>query len=111
MSGGEQVSASEAAAALREVTAGEFASDPELAVEVRRVAGEAGLGRPLRHPRVQKPGLALAGHFYGVVHRDIKPANLLLVTPPEGFPLPAGMPLVKVADFGLALLAAEEGRA
>jgi serine/threonine protein kinase len=45
----------------------------------------------------------------GVVHRDIKPANLLLVQPPEGFPLPAGMPLVKIADFGLAFLSSEEG--
>jgi serine/threonine protein kinase len=45
----------------------------------------------------------------GVVHRDIKPANLLLVQPPEGFPLPAGMPLIKIADFGLAFLSAEEG--
>ncbi len=45
----------------------------------------------------------------GVVHRDIKPANLLLVQPPEGFPLPKGMPLIKIADFGLAFLSAEEG--
>lgn len=45
----------------------------------------------------------------GVVHRDIKPANLLLVQPPEGFPLPTGMPQVKIADFGLAFLASEEG--
>ena len=43
----------------------------------------------------------------GIVHRDIKPANLLLVTPPQGYPLPAGMPMVKIADFGLALLATE----
>ncbi len=40
----------------------------------------------------------------GIVHRDIKPANLLLVEPPDGFPLPPGMPMVKIADFGLALL-------
>jgi HPr kinase/phosphorylase len=32
-----------------------------------RLAGESGLGRPIRHPRVQKSGLALAGHYYGVV--------------------------------------------
>ena len=44
----------------------------------------------------------------GIVHRDIKPANLLLVEPPAGFPLPAGMPLVKIADFGLAFLTANE---
>lgn len=43
-----------------------------------------------------------------IVHRDIKPANLLLVDPPAGFPLPPGMPLVKIADFGLAFLATSE---
>jgi hypothetical protein len=43
-----------------------------------------------------------------IVHRDIKPANLLLVQPPAGFPLPAGVPLVKIADFGLARLAQDE---
>ena len=46
-------------------------------------------------------GLAHAA-AQGLVHRDIKPANLLLLEPPAGFPLPAGMPLVKIADFGLA---------
>ena len=39
-----------------------------------------------------------------VVHRDIKPANILLVAPPEGFPVPKGLPMVKIADFGLAFL-------
>ena len=53
-------------------------------------------------------GLAHAARG-GVVHRDIKPANLLLVQPPEGFPLPVGMPLIKIADFGLAFLSADEG--
>jgi serine/threonine protein kinase len=46
------------------------------------------------------------GDRLGIVHRDIKPANLLLVDPPEGFPLPAGVPMVKIADFGLAMLTA-----
>ena len=40
----------------------------------------------------------------GVIHRDIKPSNLLLVSPPVGFSMPPGVPLLKVADFGLALL-------
>jgi serine/threonine protein kinase len=38
----------------------------------------------------------------GVFHRDIKPANLFLTQPPTGYPLPPGIPLVKVTDFGLA---------
>jgi serine/threonine protein kinase len=40
----------------------------------------------------------------GVVHRDIKPANLFLVPPPTGLELPPGVPMVKVTDFGLALM-------
>ncbi len=48
-------------------------------------------------------GLAYAASA-GVIHRDIKPANLLLTNPPPGFPLEPGVPLVKIADFGLALL-------
>ncbi len=50
-----------------EVTVGDLENDPNLTIRLRRVAGEAGLVRPLRHPRVQKSGLALAGHFHGVV--------------------------------------------
>ncbi len=43
---------------------------------------------------------------HDVVHRDIKPDNLLLVAAPEGSQLPEGLPMVKVADFGLAYLRA-----
>lgn len=38
----------------------------------------------------------------GIIHRDVKPANILLTKPPAGSELKAGVPLVKVADFGLA---------
>ena len=40
----------------------------------------------------------------GIIHRDIKPGNLILTEAPAGFDLPAGVPLVKIADFGLARL-------
>jgi HPr kinase/phosphorylase len=50
-----------------EITVRDLVTDPHLTIRVRQVAGEAGLARPLRHPRVQKSGLALAGHFHGVV--------------------------------------------
>ena len=42
-------------------------SDPAIGIVLRVAAGEAGLDRLLLHPRVQKSGLALAGHYYGVV--------------------------------------------
>jgi HPr kinase/phosphorylase len=50
-----------------EITAGELAAAERLGVRLKRVAGETGLSRPIRHPRIQKSGLALAGHYYGVV--------------------------------------------
>ncbi len=50
-----------------EISVEALASDPELSIVLTRVAGETGLSRPIRHPRVQKSGLALAGHYHGVV--------------------------------------------
>jgi HPr kinase/phosphorylase len=52
---------------IPKLTVREVAEDPQLTVGLRRLAGEAGLDRPLRHPRIQKNGLALAGHHEGVV--------------------------------------------
>ncbi|MCL2448807.1 MAG: HPr(Ser) kinase/phosphatase [Polyangiaceae bacterium] len=57
---------------IPELDVGRFATHPRLEIELRRIAGEAGLERPLRHPRVQKNGLALAGHFHGVVPTRIQ---------------------------------------
>jgi HPr kinase/phosphorylase len=50
-----------------EIGVGALSSDAQLTVKLTRWAGEGGLDRPIRHPRVQKSGLALAGHFFGVV--------------------------------------------
>ena len=40
--------------------------DSALGLNVRLVGGAAGLGREIRHPRIQKSGLALVGHVHGV---------------------------------------------
>jgi HPr kinase/phosphorylase len=50
-----------------ELTVRALLSDAALAVPLRLVAGASGIDRPIRHPRIQKPGLALTGHFWGVV--------------------------------------------
>ncbi|MDB4942682.1 MAG: HPr kinase/phosphorylase [Labilithrix sp.] len=52
---------------MSEVTVGDLMADTRLAAELTQLVGQAGMGRPVRHPRVQKSGLALAGHYYGVV--------------------------------------------
>jgi HPr kinase/phosphorylase len=52
---------------IQKLTVRQLTEDPHLAVGLRLVAGEEGLDRPLCHPRVQKNGLALAGHYHGVV--------------------------------------------
>lgn len=43
-----------------------------------------------------------SAHQVGIIHRDIKPANMILTDTPQGSKFPAYVPLVKIADFGLA---------
>jgi HPr kinase/phosphorylase len=45
---------------------------PELRTQLRLVAGERGLDRGITHPRIQKSGLALAGHLVGMVASRIQ---------------------------------------
>jgi HPr kinase/phosphorylase len=52
---------------IPKLTVGQLVQDPHLGVSLRRLSGEDSLDRPLNHPRVQKNGLALAGHHDGVV--------------------------------------------
>lgn len=52
---------------LNEIAVRDFATDPRLGLRLDLVAGTRGMDRPVLHPRVQKSGLALAGHFQGVV--------------------------------------------
>jgi HPr kinase/phosphorylase len=49
------------------LTAAAILEDPTLAVRLSLGGGAAGLGRRVDHPRIQKSGLALAGHYHGVV--------------------------------------------
>jgi HPr kinase/phosphorylase len=42
-------------------------ADQGLGVELTLIAGAAGLDRQVHHTRIQKSGLALAGHFHGIV--------------------------------------------
>jgi len=48
-------------------------------------------------------GLLHALH-HDLIHRDIKPANLILLSPPEGSFMPKGAEMVKITDFGLAII-------
>lgn len=49
------------------LSAAAILEDPTLAVRLRLVGGAAGLERRVDHARIQKSGLALAGHYHGVV--------------------------------------------
>lgn len=49
-------------------------------------------------------------HQHGIFHRDLKPANVLLAGGPTHESLPRRqLPLLKLADFGLAKVLADEG--
>ncbi len=66
------------------------------------IEGSKPIGESLAWALAQQvaAGLAHAAQ-HNLVHRDIKPGNLLLTKPPAGYPLPPGVPLLKITDFGL----------
>lgn len=47
-------------------------NDPGLSLELTLLAGASGLDRLIRHTRIQKSGLALVGHFHGIVPSRIQ---------------------------------------
>lgn len=52
----------------------------------------------------QTAGGLLHASRNGVLHRDIKPSNLMILPLPDGARFTDGVGIVKIADFGLALL-------
>lgn len=47
-------------------------ADQGLGLDLVLLAGETGLDRLIKHPRIQKSGLALVGHFHGIVATRIQ---------------------------------------
>lgn len=70
-------------------------ADPAFSLQVRVIAGEAGLDRMVDHPRVQKSGLALVGHLHGVVATRVQVLGETEISYVEGL-TPAGQ--VAAAD-------------
>ena len=56
----------------RSITTRQLLDDPALQLNVRLVAGTAGLEREIQHPRIQKSGLAMVGHLHGIVPTRIQ---------------------------------------
>jgi HPr kinase/phosphorylase len=54
------------------ITVRALVADPGLGVELGLLAGEAGLDRTIKHSRIQKSGLALVGHYHGIVSSRIQ---------------------------------------
>ncbi|MBT8468217.1 MAG: HPr(Ser) kinase/phosphatase [Myxococcales bacterium] len=77
-------------------------AEPRLNAIIRLVAGHDGQDRTLNHPRVQKPGLALAGHTHGVVPTRVQILGETEITFLEGLPPQEQLERVRVL-FGLGL--------
>ena len=66
------------------ITVARLLSEPRLEPLVRLVAGAGGQQRTIDHPRVQKPGLALAGHTHGVAPSRVQILGETEITYLEG---------------------------
>lgn len=56
----------------RSISVGALLDDPALELDARLVAGASGLGRQVKHRRIQKSGLVLVGHVHGLVPSRIQ---------------------------------------
>lgn len=54
------------------MTTAAMIDDPGLGLQLQLLAGRSGLARTIEHTRIQKSGLALAGHFHGIVPSRIQ---------------------------------------
>ena len=70
----------------RGITVAHMLGEPRLSAMMKLVAGNDGVNRVVDHPRVQKPGLALAGHIHGVVPARVQILGETEITYLEGLP-------------------------
>ncbi len=86
----------------RGITVAQLLAEPRLAAILELVAGHDGQDRTIDHPRVQKPGLALAGHTHGVVPTRIQILGETEITYLQS--LPPAEQLARARElFGLGL--------
>jgi HPr kinase/phosphorylase len=72
----------------RGLSVGALISDAALKLEIKVAAGAAGLGREIRHPRIQKSGLAMVGHLHGIVTERMQVLGETELSYLEGLPQP-----------------------
>jgi HPr kinase/phosphorylase len=94
----------------RGITVAHLLAEPRLSAIIRLVAGEDGQSRPVDHPRVQKPGLALAGHTHGVVPTRVQILGETEVTFLEALSPEEQLQRVSVLfELGLSLVVVTRG--
>ena len=92
------------------ITVADLLAEPRLHAILRLVAGEEGRDRPVDHPRVQKPGLALAGHTHGVVPTRVQILGETELTFLEGLsPEERRVRAAVLFDLGLSLVVLTRG--
>jgi len=88
--------------ASRSITVQALLEDPGLEVKARLVAGDGGTSREIRHPRIQKSGLAMVGHRVGIDPARIQVMGETELTYAEGL-APEGQKQAAANVFSLGL--------